>query len=241
MTVNEVSKIAGISVRTLHYYDEIDLLKPQKLTQSGYRIYETKQLEKLWQILFFKELGFKLETIKKIINDPQFNKEQALMQHKKLLIQKKKRLNKIINSIDKTLKEGFDVTMIDSFSMENYDKYKEEAIEKYGETAVNTYKKTDKYSKGKWEEINKEANRIYRELADNMDKNVEHPYIQKLIDDWRNHITNNYYECTVEIFRGLGDLYVNDERFTRNIDKTKEGLAGYMREAMIYYCDNYQG
>ncbi|GKX29766.1 MerR family transcriptional regulator [Vallitalea longa] len=241
MTVNEVSKIANISVRTLHYYDEINLLKPHKLTESGYRIYENEQLEKLWQILFFKELGFKLETIKKIINDPQFDKEQALMQHKKLLLEKKKRLNKIINSIDKTLKEGFDITMIDTFSMENYEKYKEEAIEKYGETAINTYKKTSKYSKKKWEEINKEANTIYKELADNMDKDVDDPYVQKLIDDWRNHITYNYYECTIDIFRGLGNLYVADERFTKNIDKTKEGLARYMKEAIIYYCDNYQG
>ncbi|GMQ60945.1 MerR family transcriptional regulator [Vallitalea maricola] len=241
MTVKEVSKIAGISVRTLHYYDEIGLLKPKIITESGYRIYSDAELETLFQILFFKELDFKLVKIKEIMSNPSFNKAEALKQHKKLLLEKKKRLNNMISSIDRTLKRGFDKKMMNLFSMENYEKYKEEAIEKYGDTAVDSYKKTSKYSKKKWEEIMNEANTIYSNLAENMDKDVSDPYIQQLIGQWKNHITTYYYDCNMEIFRGLGQLYVNDERFTKNIDKTKQGLAKYMKEAMDYYCDNYQG
>nr|WP_304943719.1 MerR family transcriptional regulator [Vallitalea guaymasensis] len=241
MTVKELSKIAGISVRTLHYYDEIGLLKPKMINESGYRIYSDNELETLYQILFFKELDFKLGKIKEIISNPSFNKEEALKQHKKLLLEKRKRLDNIIKSIDTSLKKGFDKNMMDLFSMENYEKYKEEAIEKYGDTAINSYKKTSKYSKKKWETIINEGNTIYRNLADNMDKDVSDPYVQKLIGQWKDHITTYYYDCNIEIFRGLGQLYVSDERFTKNIDKTKQGLAGYMKEAMDYYCDNYQG
>ncbi|GMQ59170.1 MerR family transcriptional regulator [Vallitalea sediminicola] len=241
MTVKEVSKIAGISVRTLHYYDEIGLLKPKTISDSGYRIYSDDELETLFQILFFKELDFKLDKIKEIISNPGFNKEEALKQHKKLLLEKKKRLDNIISSIDTSLKKGFDKKMMNLFSMENYEKYKEEAIEKYGDTAVDSYKKTSKYSKKKWEEIMNEANTIYSNLADNMDKDVSDSYVQQLIGQWKTHITTYYYDCNLEIFRGLGQLYVADERFTKNIDKTKKGLASYMKEAMTYYCDNYQG
>jgi len=241
MTVKELSKIAGISVRTLHYYDEIGLLKPKMINESGYRIYSDNELETLYQILFFKELDFKLGKIKEIISNPSFNKEEALKQHKKLLLEKRKRLDNIIKSIDTSLKKGFDKNMMDLFSMENYEKYKEEAIEKYGDTAINSYKKTSKYSKKKWETIINEGNTIYRNLADNMDKDVSDPYVQQLIGQWKDHITTYYYDCNIEIFRGLGQLYVSDERFTKNIDKTKQGLAGYMKEAMDYYCDNYQG
>lgn len=240
MTVNEVSKIAGISVRTLHYYDEIGLLQPKATTEAGYRLYGDEELERLWQILFFRELDFSLAKIREIIHNPSFDKEKALNQHKKLLLQKKKRLNKIIKSIDITLKKGFDVNMIDVFNMENYEKYKEEAIQKYNDMAINTYKKTSKYSKKKWEEITKESNIIYNQLAVNMDKEVGDNLVQELIGQWRNHITTYYYDCTLDIFRGLGQLYVDDERFTKNIDKTKEGLAKFMKEAIEYYCDNYK-
>ncbi|WBW96807.1 MerR family transcriptional regulator [Oceanirhabdus sp. W0125-5] len=238
ITVNEVSKLAGISIRTLHYYDEIGLLKPQHKTNSKYRLYSGKDIEKLWQILFFKELDFPLCKIKEIINNPEFDKNEALKKHKKLLLEKRKRIDKIITSIDETIMKGFEINMIKTFNNENFEKHKEEAIEKYGNTAKQSYKRTSKYSKTQWEEINEEANTIYIGLAQNMDKGASDETIQQLVDQWKNHITKYYYDCTLEIFKGLGQLYVEDERFTKNIDKTKKGLAYFMKEAMDYYCEN---
>ncbi|MCM1989568.1 MerR family transcriptional regulator [Oceanirhabdus seepicola] len=237
ITVNEVAKLAGISVRTLHYYDEIGLLKPKHKTNSKYRLYGEKDLEKLWQILFFKELDFPLSQIKEILNNPNFDKNQALESHKKLLLEKRTRIDKIITSIDETIMKGFEKNMIKTFSNENYEKYKEEAIQKYGDTAKQSYNRTSKYSKEQWVIIQEEATNIYTSLAENMDKGAADEIVQRLIAQWKNHITKYYYDCTLEIFKGLGQLYVEDERFTKNIDKTKEGLASFMKDAMDYYCE----
>lgn len=237
-TVHEVAQLAGISVRTLHYYDEIGLLKPKHKTSSNYRLYNDDDLEKLWQILFFKELEFPLSKIKEIIGNPKFDKEQALKSHKKLLLEKRKRLDGIITSIDDTIRKGFEINMINTFNNENYEKYKEEAIEKYGDMARTSYDKVSQYSKVQWKTIQAEAAKIYAELAENMDKGPKDEKVQDLIAQWRKHITQYYYDCTIEIFKGLGQLYVTDQRFTKNIDKTKEGLAAFMKDAMDYYCEN---
>jgi len=237
ITVNKVAKLAGISVRTLHYYDEIGLLTPTNKTNSKYRLYNEMDLEKLWQILFFKELDFPLSQIKEILNNPKFDKNQALENHKKLLLEKRNRIDKIITSIDKTIMKGFETNMIKTFSNENYEKYKEEAIQKYGDTAKQSYNRTSKYSKEQWKLIQEEATNIYTELGENMDKGPTDEKVQQLIAQWKNHITKYYYDCTLEIFKGLGQLYVEDERFTKNIDKTKKGLASFMREAIDYYCE----
>ena len=237
ITVNKVAKLAGISVRTLHYYDEIGLLTPTNKTNSKYRLYNEMDLEKLWQILFFKELDFPLSQIKEILNNPKFDKNQALENHKKLLLEKRNRIDKIITSIDKTIMKGFETNMIKTFSNENYEKYKEEAIQKYGDTAKQSYNRTSKYSKEQWKLIQEEATNIYTELGENMDKGPTDEKVQQLIAQWKNHITKYYYDCTLEIFKGLGQLYVEDERFTKNINKTKEGLASFIKEAIDYYCE----
>ncbi|MCG8482790.1 MAG: MerR family transcriptional regulator [Clostridia bacterium] len=240
ITVNEVAKLAGISVRTLHHYDKVGLLRPKRKANSNYRLYDENDLERLWQILFFKELDFPLSKIKEIMNNPKFDKEQALESHKKLLLEKRKRLDNIITSIDETIKKGFEMSMIKTFSNESYEQYKEEAIEKYGDMAKASYDRVSQYSKTQWKAIEEEAKEIYSGLAENMNKGAEDEIVQQLIAQWRNHITKYYYDCTIEIFKGLGQLYVTDERFTKNIDKTKEGLASFMKEAMDYYCKKKQ-
>lgn len=238
MKVNEVAKLAGISIRTLHYYDEIGLLVPKHKTNSNYRLYDENDLEKLWQILFFRELEFPLSKIKEIIENREFNKNQALENHRKLLLEKRKRLDNIITSIDEIIMKGFKKNMIKTFSNEDYEKYKEEALEKYGDIAKHSFKRTSKYNKKQWQTIQEEASKIYISLAENMDKGPEDDLVQQLILQWRNHITKYYYDCTLEIFKGLGQLYVEDERFTKNINKTKEGLASFMKKAIDYYCEN---
>lgn len=250
--VKQVAKLVGISVRTLHHYDHIGLLKPTFVSPAGYRLYTDEDLERLQQILFFKELDFNLEEIKQIIDSPNFNRPDALLSHKKLLLEKRARLDKIITSIDKTMdsmeggREMEKKEMFEAFDMSEIEKHKEkyaeETKQKYGHTDAfkESAQKTAKYTKDDWAAIHARSSEIYLRIVANMDQGPADPEVQKAVGDFRQHITDSYYNCTLEIFRGLGDLYVNDPRFTANIDKIKEGLAVFLREAMYIYCDKDQ-
>ncbi len=244
--VKDVADLVGISVRTLHHYDQIGLLKPALTTPAGYRIYTNDNLEKLQQILFFKEIGFPLLEIKKILDNPDFDRKKALLMHKDILIGRKKRIEEIIQTVEKTVNaiEGGLVMeksdMFGGFDMPEADqkKYAEEARQKYGKEMVDrTLEKTSKYTKEDWKDIRTKQDAIYQKIIRNMDKGPADPEVQEAVDAWRQEITDNYYDCTLDIFRGLGDLYVQDERFTANIDKYKKGLAAFMRDAMHIYCD----
>ncbi|EYE87520.1 MerR family transcriptional regulator [Fervidicella metallireducens AeB] len=247
--IKEVADMVGISVRTLHHYDEIGLLKPESITQAGYRLYTEKNLEKLQQILFFKELDFDLKTIKEILDDPDFDRKRALELHRQLLIKKRDRLNKIIECVENTIESaerGIKMSkenMFNAFDMSEIEKYQkkyaEETKQKYGHT--NAYKesmeKTSKYTKNDWSDIMQKASEIYIEIASLMDRSPDDEDVQRAVKKWRQYITDNFYNCTVDIFRGLGELYVSDERFKNNIDKIKEGLAEFLSEAIKIYCD----
>lgn len=250
--IKEVADIVGVSVRTLHHYDQIGLLKPESLTTAGYRLYSDHDLENLQQILFFKELGFSLNEIREILENPAFDRKQALESHKKILLEKKKRLEGIIHLVEKTIyriEGGINMDnkeMFDAFDMSEIEKqqrkYAEEVKEKYGNTDAykESQKKTSGYTKKDWGDISIKSDEIYKRLASLMDKDIDDPEVQEVIGNWRQFITDNFYQCTLEIFRGLGDLYVSDERFTKNIDKYHAGLAEFMRKAIHYYCDHQQ-
>ena len=246
--INEVSKLTGVSIRMLHHYDKIGLLSPSKRTDSNYRIYNDEDITRLYQILLFKELEFPLQEIKQILDDNEFNREEALKVQRNLIFEKKKRLERILESIDDTIENlGGETMSKNNFKAFNYEevkkhqeKYKEETEKRYGnsDSYKESQEKTSKYSKNDWENIMEEASVIYEELSKLMDKDPSDEKVQELIEKWRNHITTNFYNCTVEIFRGLAFMYVGDERFTKNIDKYGEGLAQFMSDAMIIYCDN---
>ncbi|MEG1311666.1 MAG: MerR family transcriptional regulator [Romboutsia sp.] len=248
--INEISKLTGVSVRMLHHYDKIELLVPSKRTDSNYRIYNDEDIARLYQILVFKELEFSLQEIKKILDDKNFDREEALKVQRNLILEKKNRLDKIIESIDNTIVNlGGNIMNKKNFKPFSYEevkkhqeKYKEEVEKKYGKS--NAYKeskeKTSKYSKNDWENIMREADVIYEKLADLMDKNPSDDEVQELVEKWRNHINNNFYNCTIEIFRGLALMYVADERFTKNIDNYGDGLAQFLSESINIYCNNNQ-
>lgn len=246
--VKEVSDLVGISIRMLHHYDQIGLLEPESVSSAGYRLYTDSDLEKLQQILFFRELDFGLKEIREILDSPGFDRKHALVAHKALLLEKKVRLEKILTAVDQTIKHlegGTPVKqkdMFESFDMKAIEahkaKYAAEVREKYGAHAVESEKRTAGYSKQDWAEIMSKHGEIYSIIADNMDKGPADPVVQQYVAAWRSHITRYFYDCTPEIFRGLGDLYVEDERFTANIDKVKPGFASFLREAMHFYCDN---
>jgi DNA-binding transcriptional MerR regulator len=249
--VKEVAETTGVSVRTLHHYDRIGLLKPETVSSAGYRLYSDENLERLQQILVFKEMDFSLHEIKDIIDRPEFNRKENLKKHKKLLLAKKKRLEEIIRTLEMTIDSiegGYQMENKDMFKgfdmkeiVEHQRKYSEEAKERYGkETVEKVEKRTAGYSSGDWAEIQNKTDEIYKRIIAGMDHGPEDPGVQQAVADWRQFITDHYYDCTQEIFRGLGDLYVDDPLFTKNIDKYQAGLAAFFKEAIHYYCDQQE-
>lgn len=241
LKINEVAKLTGVTVRTLHYYDEIGLLKPSKVTDAGYRIYDEKAMETLQQILFFRELEFPLNEIKGIMSNPNYNREDTLLKHRELLTQKRNRLDKLISLLEKNIKgdrkmsfKEFDTTEIE----ENKKKYADEAKCRWGETdAYNeSQKKTSAYGEKEWKLISTEQNDILKEFGDCRHLDAGCDEVQNLVKRWQNHITNSFYDCTKEILSGLGLMYVNDERFMANIDKNGKGTAAFLSKAIEIYC-----
>lgn len=242
MKISEVAKLSGVTVRTLHYYDEIGLLKPSDTTEAGYRVYSNKDLETLQQILFFRELDFPLNEIKEIMTNPNYNKNEALNKHKELLMEKRKRIDGLIALINKTIKgdnimsfKEFDNSRIE----ENKRKYSEEVKTRWCNTdAYKEYeKKTSSYDKNSWNTINEEMIEILKEFANNRNEDPNSHIVQSLVEKWRSYITSNFYNCTKEILSGLGLMYIGDERFKENIDKYGEGTAEFMAKAIEIYCE----
>ncbi|MGG2091398.1 MerR family transcriptional regulator [Bacillus sp. S13(2024)] len=238
MKVKEVADLVGISVRTLHHYDEIGLLTPEETTESGYRLYSNNNLETLQQILFFKELGFPLKKIKEIINDPSFNREEALVLHRKMLLEKRSRLDKVIATIDKTIQHSKgEIQMTNKEKFEGFDfsknPYEQEARERWGNEAVD---KANETAANMTREKQEEYNAIYRKLAALRNDLPESEQAQKTIKEWYDYL-QNFGHYSLDAFKGLGQMYVDDERFTKNIDQFGEGLAEFMRDAMAVYAE----
>ena len=241
LSVSEAAKLSGVSVRTLHYYDEIGLLKPKEISRSGYRYYDRDSLETLQLILFYKELEFSLKDILKIITHPNYDKKQALKNQRELLVIKKNRINELIKLVDDTLKgeKNMSFKQFDSNEVENIKKkYAKEAEELYGHTKEykESMKKSENYTDEDKERINIESALIMKEFYNNRSLNADDEKVQKLVEKWQNHITKYYYKCTKEILQGLGMMYINDERFKKNIDRNGEGTAEFMAEAIKIYC-----
>lgn len=215
-TVKEISRLTGVSVRTLHYYDEIDLLKPTQITDVGYRLYDDTALERLHSILLFRELQFPLKEIKAILDSPDFDTKTALNQQIELLELQKKRLDKIISSAREILNKGVNNMSFSSFDKTELEEYSAEAKEKWGHTdAYKEYKQRHTDSEDKTEEFMQ----IFAEIGKVEHLSPDCEEAQKLIEKLQNFITENYYTCTDEILKGLGEMYVSDERYKNNIDK----------------------
>lgn len=238
MQIKEFAKLTGVSVRTLRYYDEIGLLKPAFVDKfTGYRFYDESSLVRMQEILFYRELDFSLKSIAEFLSSPNYDKEKALAEQKKLLILKKERLERLISAIDGAVR-GENVMI--AFDNSEFENYKQEAKEKWGETAA--YKehaqKTKDYSKDKWNNLAGEMNGIFNEFAVCMN-NGEAPDSDEtlsIVEKLQSHITENYYHCTNEILAGLGQMYVADERFRNNIDKHALGTAEFVSRAIEVYC-----
>ena len=214
-TVKEISRLTGISVRTLHYYDEINLLKPTKTTDAGYRLYDDTALERLHSILLFRELQFPLKEIKAILDSSDFNTKTALEEQIKLLELQRNRLDEIIISAREILTKGTENMNFSTFDKTEIKKYADEAKQKWG--CTDAYKE---YIQKHYDSADKtdKLMQIFAEIG-----KIRHlsPYCeeaQNLIKKLQNFITENYYTCTDEILRGLGQMYISDERFKKSID-----------------------
>ncbi|MFS0647526.1 MerR family transcriptional regulator [Siminovitchia sp. 179-K 8D1 HS] len=246
MKVKEVSDLSGISIRTLHHYDEIGLLSPSQKTPAGYRLYSAADLETLQQILFFKELGFSLKTIKEIIQSPSFDRYEALQLQKKLLLEKRARLDKMIDLVEKTIKhEKGEIEMSNKEKFAGFDfshnPYEQEARERWGDEAVDqSNARLARMSKEEQKQMGEQMNAIYRKLAHLKDNPPESEEAQAAIGEWFTFLNGTVGNYSLAAFKGLGEMYVADERFTKNIDQFGDGLAKFMRDAMAVYADQNQ-
>ena len=240
MLIKEFAAFTGVSVRTLHYYDEIGLLAPAFVDRTtGYRYYDENSLLRMQEILFYRELDFSLKSIGEILSSPGYDTKKSLAEQKTLLTLKKERLERLISAIDDAMKGA---NVMSAFDNSEFEKHKLEAQEKWGKT--DAYKqhaeRTRHYSKQKWNDLAEGMDQIMAAFASCM-KKAERPdstEAQNLVKTLQSHISENYYLCTKEILSGLGQMYVADERFRNNIDKHADGTAAFISEAIEVYCRN---
>lgn len=247
LTVSQVSKLSGVSVRTLHHYDEIGLLRPSGRTGAGYRLYGDRELQRLQQVLFFRELGFPLDEIARIMRDPDFDLQSALLMQRQLLEEKATRTKALIAAVDaalQSIERGTTMTreeMFEVFGDFDPSKYEEEAKQRWGES--NAYKesarRTARYGKKEWQQIKAEGEALNQDLARAMAAGIKPADRQAmdLAERHRQYISRWFYDCGYQIHRGLGDMYVADERFTQTYDRVSPGLAAYLRQAIHANAD----
>lgn len=238
MTVNEVSKLAGVSIRTLQYYDSIGLLKPAEYTESGYRLYDDTAMERLQQILLFRELEFPLKEIKEIVTRPDFDKKKALEQQIELLTMKKEHLENLIDFARGIQNGGNNMMDFTAFDTSKLEEYTRKAKEQWGDSKAfaeyeqkSASRSTDDEKK-LWSDFMKLFEKCGK-LKDSDPKSVE---AQAMIKDIQDYISKNFYECTNEILAGLGKMYAAEGEFKANIDKAGgKGTAEFVSRAIAEY------
>ena len=237
--ISEISKISGVSIRTLQYYDEIGLLKPAKVTERGYRMYDDTNLSKLGEILLLRELEFSLKQITEILTYPGYDRKSAIDSQIELLTMKKERLEKLIEFAEKVKKDEVNKMDFKAFDNREYEKLQAEAKERWGKT--DAYKEFENRSKNKTKDSlmrsGAEMMKIFAELGDIKDKAPDCREAQLLVKRLQDFITKNYYTCTKEILASLGVMYTADKRFTASIDNAGgAGTAEFAGKAIEYYC-----
>ena len=240
MTVNEVSKLTGVSVRTLQYYDTIGLLKPSGYTEAGYRLYDDASLERLQQILLFKELEFPLKEIKGIIDAPDFDRNKALQQQIELLTMKKEHLENLIDFARGLKLLGVRKVDFKVFDTKKIDEYSKRAKEQWGKTPE--YKEYERKMQNMSDEdelaMVDEFMQIFAEFGQMMALEPSDEEVQVQVKKLQDYITEHFYTCTKEILNGLGKMYSAGGEFTENIDKAGgSGTAEFTAKAIEVYCN----
>ncbi len=245
-SVRQLAKLAGVSVRTLHHYDQIGLLKPSSRSAAKYRYYTEGELFRLQQILFYRELDVPLAEIRKILDDPRFEPVRALRNHRRLIGERLERLRTLLETIDKTILElkgekkmASQEELYQGFSPEEkaqHAQYAGEARKKYDPVVVDEVNaRVGTWPKEKCNAVRKEWDDVIRQLATLKGKPVSEPAVQALVA--RHHANlEHFYRAPAGMYRGLAQLYVDDPRFRQNFDKFGADLADYLKEAIEYFC-----
>lgn len=246
-TVQKLGQLAGVSTRTLRYYDEIGILKPARINSSGYRIYGQAEVDRLQQILFYRELGISLDKIKEILTAPSFNPALALTEHREQLLSKRKQLDVLIANVEKTIAlhegritmsdkekfEGFKQRLID----DNEEKYGREIREKYGEDTVNkSNAKLKNMTQEEYEEVTRLGNEVMEVLAEAFQiGDPASEVAQRAADLHKKWLTYYWSEYSKEAHADLAQMYVDDERFKAYYDQKQPGTAEFLRDAIHIY------
>lgn len=245
MKVNEIATLTGVTVRTLHYYDEIGLLPPSSFSGAGYRLYTNSDLARLQEILFFRELDFSLHEIKQILTAPGYDRVEALRRQHQLLVAQKNRLERLIQLTEQSMKGDttmsfteFDMSEINAHKKQ----YAEEVQQRWGasEAYAESQKKTGKYTADQWQSIQGEMATLFDGFAALRGTDPAAPAAASLVAQWQGCISKHFYSCTNEILAGLGQMYAGDDRFAKNIDKHGQGTAQFMSDAIAAYCAKEQ-
>ena len=240
-TVQQVSKLTGVSVRTLHHYDQIGLLKPTMVTESGYRLYGEEALRRLQTILFFRELEFPLKQIGEILDSPCFDFQSALDDQIRLLELRAEQLGRLISHARQIQKTGVIPMDFTPFDRSKQDAYAAEAKKRWGNT--DAYKEFEKKTSGQSQAEQQSAGdglmAIFAKLGAFRTEDPASSEAQALVKELQEYITAHYYTCTKQILRGLGMMYIAGDDMTANIDAAGgEGTAQFAHEAIEVYCAN---
>ena len=235
-TVKEVSRITGVSVRTLHHYDAIDLLKPAQVTEAGYRLYDDASLQRLHAIMLLKELQFSLKDIKEILDAPGFDPMEALSQQIRMLELQRQHLTDLIHHAREIQKTGGIPMDFSSFNTEKIDRYTKEAKAKWGKTEA--YKEFESKTAGM--DMNATADQlmdIFRQFGEIRHLSPASGEAQAMVKKLQTFITDNYYTCTYQILFDLGQMYAAPGEMNKNIDKAGgPGTGEFARDAIMIYC-----
>ena len=242
MTVHEVSRLAGVSIRTLQYYDKIGLLRPAEYTGAGYRLYGDADLERLQQILLFRELEFPLKEIRKIIKSPDYDRNKALEQQIALLTLKKEQLERLIALARGIMETGGNTMDFSAFDTSKMEEYAAQARVSWGETSA--YKEFEEKSKDRTSEeekgLGEQMMEMFSKFGKIKDENPASEMAQALVGKLQAFITEHYYRCTDDILSGLGRMYAAGGDFTENIDKAGgRGTAEFANQAIQIRCGQY--
>ena len=242
LTVSQVARLAKVSVRALHHYDEIGLLSPSERSEAGYRLYTQVDLQRLQQVLFFRELGFPLEEIRRILGDPSFDLRSALLMQRQLLSERSARLDALLGAVDSALdalekgKTMDQEKMFEAFGDFDPTKYEAEVKERWGDTDAyaESARRTASYTKDDWKAIKAESEAIGTGLGAALAAGTApgDPEVQALVERHRLQIDTRFYPCSKEMHATLGDMYVADPRFEATYERIQPCLARFVRDAI---------
>ena len=247
-TVGQVAHLAGVTVRTLHHYDEIGLLSPSERTLGGYRRYGEPDLARLRRILFYRELGFSLDHIARIVDDPDADPADHLRRQHRLLRERIERLQGMVAAIEKEMEAydmGISLTPEEQFEIFGTDKvggeWADEARERWGDTEQyqESQRRMAAYTKEDWIELKAEAEAGLRDFAEALRAGVpaDGPAAMDIAEAHRRYLSRWFYDCGYDGHRGLAEMYVADERFSKMYEDVQPGLARYVHDAIIANAD----